>query len=59
MPPTKKKRGGSRARGRCGVKGRDRRKGQPGRILDEERPESAIDVDEAEAVSEEGILNLF
>lgn len=60
MPPTKKGRGGSRTRGRYGDKGRGRRKGQPGRTLDGERPESAIDVvDEAETVSEEGILSLF
>jgi hypothetical protein len=60
MPPSNKGRGGPRARGRDSSKGRGRGKGRPGRILDDERPESAIDVvDEAAAASEEGILSLF
>jgi len=54
MPPSNKGRGGPRARGRDSSKGRGRGKGRPGRILDDERPESAIDVvDEAAAASEE------
>jgi len=58
MPPTNKRRGGPRVRGRGNSKGDGRRKGRPGRLLDDGRPVSAIDVEEAEAVSEEGTLNL-
>jgi len=60
MPPTNKGRRGPRARGRGGGKSRGRGKGLPRSILGDERPESAIDVvDEAEAVSEEGLLRSF
>ena len=56
MPPTKKGRRGPRTRGRGGGKGHGPGRGYPGRVLDNERPESATDVvSEAEAVSEEGI----
>jgi hypothetical protein len=59
MPSTTIGRGSPRVRGRAGSKGRGHRKGRLGRHLNDGRPESAIDiVEEAEAVSEEGTLDL-
>jgi len=59
MPPTTMGRGGTRVRGRGGSKGHGHRKGRREKLLNDGRPESAIDVvGEAEEVNEEGTLSL-
>ena len=59
MPRPTMGRGGLRGRRRRGSRGRGHGRGRAGKLLNDGRPESAIDdVEEAEAVSEEGTLSL-